>query len=59
MLREEQVKEGCVRAIRVIGGFTSPKKEKILCETIDPKFAREPENLLKDFKPIAGPKPPR
>lgn len=59
LLRVERVNDGWARAIRVIGRFTSLRKEKILCETIDPKFPRKPEKLLDEFKPIKGPKPPR
>ena len=59
LLRVVQVNDGWARAIRVMGRFTSLRKETILCETIDPKFPRKPEKLLDEFKPISGPKPPR
>ena len=57
LLRVVQVSDGWARAIRVTGQFTSLKKEIPVCETIDPKFPRTSQ-LLDEFKPIDGPKPP-
>lgn len=41
LLRERRVGGKLVRAMRVTGKFTSFKKEKALCETIDPEFPRK------------------
>jgi hypothetical protein len=58
LLRVVRVSDGWARAIRVMGRFTSFKKEKVMCETIDPKFPRNATSILSEFKPINGPKPP-
>jgi hypothetical protein len=58
LLRVVRVNDGWARAIRVMGRFTSLKKEKVMCETIDPKFPRDATDLLKEFKPLDGPKLP-
>jgi hypothetical protein len=59
LLRVVRVNDGWARAIRVMGRFTSLKKEKVMCETIDPKFPRNATSVLNEFKPVGGPKPPR
>jgi len=46
LLREERVKDKWVRALQVRGRFTSFKKERILCETIDPEFPRKPNGTI-------------
>jgi len=59
LLRVVRVNDGWARAIRVIGQFTSLKKAKVMCETMDPKFPHNDKKTLDEFKPINGPKPPR
>jgi hypothetical protein len=59
MLRVVRVNDGWSRAVRVMGLFTSLRKEKTMCETIDTNFPRNANHLLDEFKPINGPKPPR
>jgi hypothetical protein len=59
LLRVVRVTDGWARAIRVMGRFTSLTKEKVMCETIDPKFPRNATSVLNEFKPLDGPKPPR
>jgi hypothetical protein len=57
LLRVRQTTNGWVRAIRIEGRFTSLKKAKLMCETIDPQFPRS--ELDKDFTPYSGPKLPQ
>ncbi len=59
LFRSVRVNDGWARAIQVTGQFTSLKKEKVMCETIDPKFPRNDTSALNGFKPADGPKPPR
>ncbi len=58
LLRQVKVGDGWLRAIRVQGQFTSLKKEKALCETIDPKFPKNAEGKIDGFDAPSGPKPP-
>jgi hypothetical protein len=59
LLREQRVNGKLVRAMRVVGRFTSLKKEKPLCETIDPEFPREPNGDIDSDFHSSGPKLPR
>jgi len=50
LLRIQRVNGKLVQALRVVGRFTSLKKEKPLCETIDREFPRKPNgDIDSDF----------
>ncbi|HET9406047.1 MAG TPA: hypothetical protein VFO39_02305 [Candidatus Sulfotelmatobacter sp.] len=57
LLRVKKSPDGWVRAMRVVGRFTSLRKESVVCENIDNSFS--PSELGDDFKAYGGPKPPR
>jgi hypothetical protein len=60
LLREKRINNEWVQALRVSGRFTSINKERVLCETIDPKFPiGDGGKIDNDFKLLAGRKPPR
>lgn len=59
LLRVVRVNDGWAVAIRVFGQFTSLKREKVMCETIDPKFPQDAKTLGADFTRIKGIKAPR
>jgi hypothetical protein len=57
LLRVRKLTNGSwCRAIRIEGLFTSIKRGKLMCETIDPQFPRA--ELDKEFAPYRGPKLP-
>jgi hypothetical protein len=58
ILREIRVDNTWRRAIQVRGRFTSLKKEKVMCETIDAQFPRNAKGKIDGFE-SSGPKPPR
>ena len=59
LLREQRVNGKVVSAIRVVGRFASLRKEKLLCESIDPDFPRNVNgDIDDDFRVTVGPKPP-
>jgi hypothetical protein len=58
LLRERRVNGELLTALRVVGRFTSLKKEQTICERIDPKFPKKPNgDIDDDFR--VGPKVPR
>jgi hypothetical protein len=59
LLRVVRVNDGWARAIRAMGRFTSLKKERVMCETIDANFLRNVLSMLDEFKAVDGPKPAR
>ena len=58
LLRERRTKDGWARAIRVEGMFTTLRKSKLMCETVDHGFQLDSEgNVEKNWTP--DPKLPR
>lgn len=49
ILRETRVNNAWRRAIQVRGRFTTLKKEKVMCETIDPQFPRNAKGEIDGF----------
>jgi hypothetical protein len=59
LLREQRIKDKWVRAMRVLGGFTYLRKQKVVCETIDREFPKQPNGDIDDgFRSLSGSKPP-
>jgi hypothetical protein len=58
ILREKRVGDRWIRAIQVQGRFTSFKKQKVMCETIDAEFSHDAKGEIDGFLAYSGPKPP-
>jgi hypothetical protein len=58
ILRETRVGNAWLRAIQVRGRFSSLRKEKVMCETIDAQFPRDTKGEIDGFLPPSSPKLP-
>lgn len=59
LLREQLIKDKWVKAMRILVRFTFLKKERAVCETIDPEFPKQRNgNIDDDFRSLSSSKLP-